>query len=124
MRGLSADFDAMYAKSGRPSIPPERLLKGSLLIAMYSVRSERQFCERLGYDMLFKWFLEMNIEDAAFDPTSFTRTETGSCSTRWRPASSRRSARRRSGSSSSVTTTSRSTAACSRPGRRSRASSQ
>jgi transposase len=73
LRELSPVFDAMYAAGGRPSIPPERLLKGCLLIALYSVRSERQFCERLQYDMLFKWFLDMNAEDRPFDPTTFTK---------------------------------------------------
>jgi transposase len=70
---LHGDFDAMYSRVGRPSIAPERLLKSCLLIALYSVRSERQFCERLQYDMLFKWFLNMNIGDAAFDPTTFSK---------------------------------------------------
>ena len=70
---LSPTFDAMYAEGGRHSVPPERLLKGCLLIAFYSVRSERQFCERLQYDLLFKWFLDMNIEEPAFDATSFTK---------------------------------------------------
>jgi transposase len=73
LRELSPTFDAMYAKNGRASIPPERLLKGCLLIALYSVRSERQFCERLQYDLLFKWFLDMDIEDPAFDATTFTK---------------------------------------------------
>lgn len=73
LRELTPTFDAMYAKSGRPSIPPERLLKASLLIALYSIRSERQFCERLQYDMLCKWFLDMDIADPAFDPTTFTK---------------------------------------------------
>ncbi len=50
---LSPIFNRMYAETGRPSIPPEHLLKGCLLIALYSVRSERQFCERLRYDLLF-----------------------------------------------------------------------
>jgi transposase len=63
----------MYARNGRPSIPPERLLKGSLLIALYSIRSERQLCERLRHDMLFKWFLDMNMDEEPFDPTSFTK---------------------------------------------------
>ncbi len=70
---LHGEFDAMYSRVGRPSIAPERLLKGCLLIALYSVRSERQFCERLQYDLLFKWFLGMNINDAAFDPTTFSK---------------------------------------------------
>jgi transposase len=73
LAGLHAEFDAMYSRVGRPSIAPERLLKASLLIALYSVRSERQFCERLQYDMLFKWFLGMNIGDAAFDATTFSK---------------------------------------------------
>jgi transposase len=73
MAELSPTFDTMYAKVGRPSIPPERLLKASILIALYSVRSERQFCERLQYDLLFKWFLDMNAEDPAFDATTFSK---------------------------------------------------
>ena len=54
---LSSVFDSMYAENGRPSIPPERLLKASLLIALYSVRSERAFCEELEYNLLFRWFV-------------------------------------------------------------------
>src|SRR3974390_2286739 len=57
---LSPVFDRMYAEGGRPSIPPERLLKSMLLIALYSVRSERHFCERLDYNLLFRWFLDMD----------------------------------------------------------------
>ena len=63
----------MYARGGRPSIPPEHLLKASLLIALYSVRSERQFCERLRYDLLFKWFLDLNISDEPFDASTFSK---------------------------------------------------
>lgn len=70
---LSPLFDEMYSSTGRPSIPPERLLKGSLLMALYTVRSERQFCERLDYDLLFRFFLGMNLDDASFDATSFTK---------------------------------------------------
>lgn len=73
LRDLSPIFDAMYAENGRPSIPPETLLKSLLLIALYSVRSERQFCERLRYDMLFRWFLDMNMVDEPFDASSFSR---------------------------------------------------
>lgn len=69
---LSPVFDEMYADRGRPSIPPEHLLKSTLLMALYSIRSERQFCERLQYDLLFKWFLGLNIMDPAFNPTTFT----------------------------------------------------
>jgi transposase len=69
---LSPVFDAMYSRRGRPSIPPEHLLKATLLMAFYSIRSERQFCERLQYDLLFKWFLGLNISDRVFDPTTFS----------------------------------------------------
>jgi transposase len=70
---VSPTFARMYADGGRPSIPPEHLLKASLLIALYSVRSERQFCERLQYDLLFKWFLNLNITDPAFDASTFSK---------------------------------------------------
>lgn len=70
---LNPVFNRMYAKEGRPSIPPEHLLKACLLMAFYSIRSERQFCERLQYDLLFKWFLDMNIDDPAFDQSSFAK---------------------------------------------------
>ena len=75
LQELSPTFNAMYAKVGRPSIPPEHLLKGCLLIALYSIRSERQFCERLEYDLLFKWFLDLNIEDPAFDASTFSKNK-------------------------------------------------
>jgi len=75
LKGLSPTFNRMYAEVGRPSIPPEHLLKASLLIALYSIRSERQFCERLQYDLLFKWFLDLNIMDPAFDASSFSKNK-------------------------------------------------
>lgn len=70
---LDPVFEAMYATSGRRSVPPESLLKATVLMAMYSIRSERAFCERLNYDMLFKWFLDLPIDAKAFDPTTFTK---------------------------------------------------
>lgn len=73
LASLSPLFNRMYSKRGRPSIPPEHLLKASLLIALYSVRSERQFCERLEYDLLFKWFLDQNIDTPAFDASTFSK---------------------------------------------------
>ena len=75
LRELSQTFNKMYAGTGRPSIPPEHLLKACLLIALFSVRSERQFCERLQYDLLFKWFLDLNISDAAFDASTFSKNK-------------------------------------------------
>jgi transposase len=73
LTGLSPTFSQMYARDGRRSIPPEHLLKASLLIALYSIRSERQFCERLQYDLLFKWFLDLNIADRSFDASTFSK---------------------------------------------------
>lgn len=70
---LSPQLTAMYAPDGRHSVPPEHLLKATLLMALYSIRSERQFCERLQYDLLFKWFLGLNITDPAFDHSTFSK---------------------------------------------------
>src|ERR687884_2231273 len=58
---LSPRFEAMYSELGRPSIPPERLLGARLLMALFSVPSERAFCERLRYDLLFQWFLDLEL---------------------------------------------------------------
>jgi transposase len=68
---LEPVFSKMYAETGRPSVPPERLLLASVLMALYSVRSERMFCERLRYDLLFRWFLDMGLDEAPFDATCF-----------------------------------------------------
>ena len=73
LAALSPEFDQMYSVVGRPSIPPERVLKSSVLIALYSVRSERAFCEQLDYNLLFRWFLDMNLMEPSFDPTVFTK---------------------------------------------------
>jgi transposase len=70
---LDDTFDMMYAAAGRRSVPPETLLKSTVLMALYSIRSERAFCERLNYDLLFKWFLDMRIDQPAFDATTFTK---------------------------------------------------
>jgi len=73
LRTLSRTFDRMYAKEGRPSIPPERLLKSQLLIALYTIRSERLFCEMLDYNILYRWFLGMSLDERSFDATTFTK---------------------------------------------------
>ena len=73
LRRMSPLFDEIYASGGRPSIPPEHLLKASLLMAFYTIRSERQFYEQLRYNLLFKWFLDLNVEDEPFHPTTFTK---------------------------------------------------
>src|SRR6266700_5611563 len=70
---LSPLFDEMYSEIGRPSIPPERLLKASLLMALYTVRSERMFCEQLDYNLLFRWLLDMDVAEPSFDHSTFSR---------------------------------------------------
>lgn len=73
LRSLSPMLQGMYAEGGRPSIPPERLLKATILMALYTVRSERQFCEQLGYNLLFRWFLDMDMTESGWEHSSFTR---------------------------------------------------
>jgi transposase len=73
LESMSPEFDRIYAEIGRPSIPPERLLKASLLIALYSVRSDRLFCEMLDYNILFRWFLDMSLEEPGLDQSNFSR---------------------------------------------------
>ena len=75
LESLSPTFKAMYARLGRPSIPPEHLLKGMLLMSFYSIRSERQLCERLQYDLLFKFFLGLSIADRVSTIQRSPRTE-------------------------------------------------
>jgi transposase len=65
-------FDSMYSSVGRPSIPPERLLKAQLLIALFSIRSDRQFCEQLEYNLMYRWFLDMNLDEPVFDASTFS----------------------------------------------------
>lgn len=72
LAALHADFEAIYATGvGRPSIPPERLLRALLLQAFYGIRSERQIMERLEFDLLFRWFVGLGVDDAAWDQTTF-----------------------------------------------------
>ena len=73
LKQLSPLFDEMYSAVGRPSIPPERLLKASLLMALHTVRSERLFCEQLDYNLLFRWFLDLEADEASFDHSTFSR---------------------------------------------------
>lgn len=70
---LSPVLDQMYATTGRPSIPPEAVLKSLLLIALYSIRSERQFCEQLDYNLLFRWFVELDLLEDSFDHSVFSK---------------------------------------------------
>jgi transposase len=73
LKQLSPRFDKMYAKVGRPSIPPEQLLRAQLLQMLYSVRSERLLMEEIDYNLLFRWFVGLNADDAVWDATVFTK---------------------------------------------------
>jgi transposase len=73
LRNMGPQFEAMYAKVGRPSIAPEKLLRALLLQVLYTVRSERMLMEQLDYNLLFRWFVGMNVDDAVWDVTVFTK---------------------------------------------------
>ena len=73
LQKLSPLFDALYTEKGRPSIPPEQLLKARVLTALYSVRSERLFCEQLGYNLLWLWFLDRELAEGSFDHSIFAK---------------------------------------------------
>ena len=73
LRELSPEFARLYPKTGRPSIPPEKLLRALLLQMLYSVRSERQLIEQLDYNLLFRWFVGLSMDDPVWDPTVFTK---------------------------------------------------
>jgi transposase len=70
---LSPRFDELYSEVGRPSIPPERLLRALLLQVLYTIRSERMLMEQLDYNLLFRWFVGLNMDDPIWDPTVFTK---------------------------------------------------
>lgn len=70
---LSPLFDQLSVDDGRPSIPPERLLKASLLMSLYSIRSERAFCEQVDYHLLYRWFLGMDLVEPVFDRSTFSK---------------------------------------------------
>lgn len=72
LAGLSSGFHALYARIGRPSIPPEQLLRALLLQAFYSIRSERQLMERLEFDLLFRWFVGLGIDDPVWNHSTFS----------------------------------------------------
>jgi transposase len=73
LASLDAEFEALYAPEGRPSIPPERLIRASLLQILFSVRSERQLMEQMDYNLMFRWFAGLGIDDAVWVPTVFTK---------------------------------------------------
>jgi len=73
LAAIGGELNGLYATTGRPSIAPERLLKGQLLIALYSIRSDRSFCEQLDYNLLYRWFLDMSMDAAGLDQSNFSR---------------------------------------------------
>jgi transposase len=73
LRGLASRLTALYAQTGRPSIPPERLLRALLLQILYSVRSERLLMEQLDYNLLFRWFVGLSLDEAVWDASTFSQ---------------------------------------------------
>lgn len=73
LASLDADFEAIYTDFGRPSIPPERLIRAGLLQILFSVRSERQLMEQMNYNLMFRWFVGIGIDDPVWVPTVFTK---------------------------------------------------
>src|SRR6059036_2128286 len=73
LTGLSGDFSTMYSRMGRPSIPPEKLLRAMLLQAFYSIRSERLLMEQLDYNLLFRWFVGLGMDDAVWNHAVFSK---------------------------------------------------
>jgi transposase len=73
LAALGGRFEALYSEVGRPSVAPEKLLRALLLQAFYSVRSERQLMEQLGYNLLFRWFVGLSVDEAVWDPTVFSK---------------------------------------------------
>ena len=73
LKALSREFDDLYSKIGRPSIPPEHLLRALLLQAFFGIRSERLLMEQLEYNLLFRWFVGLNMDEAVWDVTVFSK---------------------------------------------------
>src|SRR6516225_3462470 len=73
LRELSPQFDRMYAREGRPSIAPERRLRALVVQMLYSIRSERLMVEEIDYNILFRWFVGLNLDEEVWDATSFTK---------------------------------------------------
>ena len=70
---MSPRFQRLYARTGRPSIPPERLIRALLLQVLYTIRSERQLMEHLDYNILYRWFVGLGLDDPVWDATTFTK---------------------------------------------------
>lgn len=77
LAGMDLLFDSIYAATGRSSIPPEKLLKAQLLMILYSIRSNRQLVDQIHYNFLFRWFLDMSLDDEVWDHSSFSKNNDG-----------------------------------------------
>jgi transposase len=75
LTAMSSHFDEIYAVDGAPSIPPETLLKGKVLQALYTVRSDRQLCARMQTDLMFRWFVDLSLEAAVFDASTYSKNQ-------------------------------------------------
>lgn len=73
LKGMDQQFDAVYSQEGRPSIPPERLLRASLLQVLFTIRSERQLVEHIEYNLLYRWFVGLGIDEAVWNYSTFTQ---------------------------------------------------
>src|SRR5499427_6850465 len=73
LRGMAKDFDALYAKTGRPSVPPERLLRAVVLQIFYTVRSERMLMEQMNYNLLFRWFVGLEMDEPVWNHAVFSK---------------------------------------------------
>src|SRR4051794_23914479 len=87
LASLDSDFSNAYADCGRPSIPPERLLRALLLQAFYTIRSERQLMEQLDYNLLYRWFVGLGVDEAVWVPTVFTKNRDRLLEATWRGSS-------------------------------------
>jgi transposase-like protein DUF772 len=95
LKELRPRLDGLYARGGRPSIAPERLLRALLLQVLYSIRSERMPMEQLDYNLLFRWFVGLSMDDPIWDATCSSRTASGCSPAKWRKAFSNKWWRRR-----------------------------
>jgi transposase len=75
LRSMDTHFEEMYVEGGRPSIPPERLLKAKVLQALFTVRSDRQLCARIQTDLMFRWFIDLPLDEPVFDPSTFSQNQ-------------------------------------------------
>jgi transposase len=87
LAALSSRFEELYSHTGRPSIAPEYLLRATLLQAFFTVRSERQLMEQIDYNLLFRWFVGLSMDDAVWDASTSRRIAIGSWRPMWRGSS-------------------------------------